>query len=615
MPPPAAEALLAQAAALIQGGQLGAAARLCQELQRAHPHRPETHYFSGLVALQQGQPVPARQALLLATRAQPKHALAWLCLGVAHQQLGALPAARQAFERALQQDPQLDEAWSNLAAVHLLQNDTAGAEALYRRALTVRPQSAAAHAGLAALALHQGRPAAALASAVTALGHEPRHPGASLTRAQALFQMNRTVEAREAFDRHLEAHPRDWTAHSQRLLVLHYEDSWTPDALAAEHRHVGRALAQQAPARPLRFPERGPRLRLGIVSPDFRQHSIAAFLPPLLAALPRERFTLVLYHDSPRHDATTERYRQLAQLWRPIAGCADEAVAAQIRKDQIDVLLDVAGHTGHNRMGLFAQRLAPVQVTYLGYPNTTGLPTMDVRFTDDTADPPGLTEAWHTEKLVRFSSCAWCYEPPDHAPLPVAQLPETPTFGSFNALNKLSPFTLRLWARLLSLMPESRLLLKSTGLDPQAARARLQEAGLPLDRVELMPAVTDPAAHLGLYQQISVALDPFPYHGTTTTCEALWMGVPVVTLAGQHHVSRVGASLLRAAGHPEWVTATEEDFLHCAQTLARSPATLLDLRQHLRPRLLDSVLLDHAGQGQRFAHALEALRPLAAPVG
>jgi len=271
------------------------------------------------------------------------------------------------------------------------------------------------------------------------------------------------------------------------------------------------------------------------------------------------------------------------------------------------VLIDLAGHTGLNRLPLYAKRVAPVQISYLGYPNTTGLAAMDYRLTDAFADPVGRTESLHTEQLVRYSPCAWAYQPPSDAPVP--SLPPCAggapvIFGSFNNPAKLSGQTLRLWARVLQAVPGSRLLLKGHGFDGAAMRermaARFAAVGVHSARVEMIDRTRSAQAHLELYARVDVALDPVPYHGTTTTCESLWMGRPVVTLAGEEHRSRVGVSLLAACGHSEWVALSEDDYVRIAVGLASNPVGLAIIGRDLRGRMAAGAMLDHKGQSARF---------------
>jgi predicted O-linked N-acetylglucosamine transferase (SPINDLY family) len=289
-------------------------------------------------------------------------------------------------------------------------------------------------------------------------------------------------------------------------------------------------------------------------------------------------------------------------------------VEQTIRADQPDILIDLAGHTAMtSRLPLFARHLAPVQITYLGYPNTTGLPAMGYRLVDAITDPVGEADRFATEKLVRYAPTAWSYEPPAEAPLP-GPLPGTTrpgiTFGCCNNPAKCTDTMLQLWHRVLQAVPGSRLLLKGSGLGEPAMRAeflaRLQQLGLRAEQIELFDRTRSTADHLAFYQAVDLAFDTHPYHGTTPTCEALWMGVPVVTLLGDRHASRVGASLLTAIGHPEWIADDTNDYIRIATELATDLPRLRQIRAALRDDLRRSVLLDHAGQAALFGAALNA---------
>jgi protein O-GlcNAc transferase len=283
-----------------------------------------------------------------------------------------------------------------------------------------------------------------------------------------------------------------------------------------------------------------------------------------------------------------------------------------VRSDQPDILIDLTGHVGNTiRLPSLAKRLAPVQITYLGYPDTTGVPAMDYRFTDAEADPPGEADRFATEQLVRFAPVAWTYLPPALAPM-VSPLPcaggAPVTFGCFSSPTKFTDSLLAAWAHLLAAVPDSRLLLK--GLDFQETPVRdgmrewLRRQGVPLDRVELMPRAPDTVSHLAQYARMDIALDTFPYTGTTTICEALWMGRPVVTVCGDRHAARVGASLLRAIGHPEWIARNPDEYVRIVAELAMQPARLAAIAVGLRSEMQRSPLLDHAGQAACFGRAL-----------
>jgi len=349
-------------------------------------------------------------------------------------------------------------------------------------------------------------------------------------------------------------------------------------------------------------------LRVGYVSPDFRRHPVASFIEPILAAHDRKRFEVFCYAVHLKPDAVTARLKALADHWREIGSLDAEAAANLIREDGIDVLVDLAGHTANNRLAVFARKPAPMQATYLGYPGSTGLPAIDWRITDAVADPLGAAEALHTEKLMRLPETFQCFQKPSDAPAigPVPMLKAGHvTFASFNMLAKVHPALVARWAGILHAVENSRLVLKAAPFRDAGTRAHYHAMfathGIAAERIELLGYIQSPAAHFALYNRIDVALDTDPYNGATTTCEALWMGVPVVTLAGRSHVGRVGTALLTHLGLEDLIAATPEDYVARAVSLARDPAKLASLRETLRPRMEASSLTDPA----RFTKALE----------
>ena len=305
------------------------------------------------------------------------------------------------------------------------------------------------------------------------------------------------------------------------------------------------------------------RLKIGYVSPDFCQHSVAYFIEPLLRAHERQAVEVFCYADVTRPDSVTARLRGYADHWLITVGRSDDELAERILTDSIDILVDLAGYTSKNRLGVFARKAAPVQVSWLGYPNTTGLAAMDYRLVDAVTDPVGEADAWASETLVRVDGGFLCYGSGKDVPKPTVPpclTSRTVTFGSFNNPAKLSDATLDTWARLLERLPKTRLLLKGKPLGDAATRSfflsRLAERGVAPERVELVAWLSNEAMHLALYDRVDIALDPFPYNGTATTCEALWMGVPVVTLLGDRHAGRVGASLLTQVGFTDWIAGS-----------------------------------------------------------
>jgi predicted O-linked N-acetylglucosamine transferase (SPINDLY family) len=351
-------------------------------------------------------------------------------------------------------------------------------------------------------------------------------------------------------------------------------------------------------------------LRIGYVSPDFKQHSVAHFIEPVLAAHDKSKFEVFCYSNNLMTDEVTQRIQSACAHWRVIADQSDEVVAKQIRDDGIDILVDLAGHTPQNRLLVFARKPAPVQATWIGYPNTTGLTTMDYRITDAFADPVGDSDRFHTEKLIRLPECFSCFEAPRESPQ-VCALPALATghitFGSFNNPLKFTPAVIEQWLHILKRVPNSRLVLKYQGLDSAfmsaLLRAQFGAHGIAPQRLDILGKDVSQFDHMNRYNQIDIGLDPFPYNGTTTTCDALWMGVPVITLAGRSHVGRVGVSQLTNIGLPELIGHNEDDYVDIAVALANDLPRLAALRSGLRERLKASPLMD----APRLTRNLEAV--------
>ena len=560
MQPAKLQRLLQEAAVHLQAGRPDAAARLCAQARAAAPRDFRVLFLSGAVALKQEGFAPAADWLGRAHRLDPRSAPCALRLGFALAKLGRVDEAEKALRAAVQLAAGDAEAWDTLG--YVLKNNGRLAEAIaaHRRAVELQPGRALSWYNLGQALLISAQPAEALACQARARAAEPAFAKAAFGQALALQACHRIPEARAAYGEALAREPQNHAARSYRLMALNYLDDVAREAGFAEHADFGAAVGETPVRVFANAPDPARRLRVAFLSPDLRTHSIAYFLEPLLAHLDRAQFEVVLYHDHFVVDAMSERLRARAAVWRNFVGQPDDTVEAAIRADAPDILVDLAGHTGLNRLALLARRLAPVQISYLGYPNTTGLRAMDYRLVDAITDPVGEAEKYHTEKLIRFAATAWSYAPPAEAPEPAGRSRATGApaiFGCFNNFAKVTDAALEAWGRLLAAVPDSRLRLKAAGLgEPSVAahiNARLERAGVDQTRVELIERTPDLAAHLALYREIDVALDTFPYHGTTTTCEALWMGVPVVTLAGDRHAARVGASLLTAAGHTSWL--------------------------------------------------------------
>ena len=612
MSPQKVQSLLQAGLAHHRAGRLPEAELHYRQARAAAPKNFDALHLSGLVAYQLGRMNDAADWMGRAHRINPQHAVCAMRYGLALLGLRRLTDAERHLRLAIAAKADLPEAWDNLAYCLKLQDRLPEAVACHEAAVKLKPDYAVGWYNFGLTLNLLGREAEALRCHDRALAADPQYAMARYGRAQALHKAHRMAEAVEAYGEFLQLKPQHLEARSYRLFALQNLEGLAREALFAEHRAFGEAAGAEVPRRWPNTPEPARRLRVAIFSPDLRAHSCAYFLEPLLRHLDRSAFEVVLYHDHFREDAVSARLRGPAGLWRNFIGQSAADVEAAILADAPDILVDLAGHTGmSNRLPLFARRLAPVQITYLGYPDTTGVAAMDYRFSDDAADPVGEADRFCTERLVRFSTCAWTYAAPADAP-DVSAGPAAAggpvAFGCFNNLSKVTDGTLRLWAEVLRAVPDSRLVCKSSGLDGADGRARLQSrlaaAGVPADRVELLGRTDDTRSHLALYGRVDVALDTTPYHGTTTTCEALWMGVPVISRRGDRHASRVGASLLRAVGHPEWSVGSDADYVAAAVRLAADRAALGTLRAGLRARMAASVLCDHAGQAARFGAAL-----------
>jgi len=612
MSPQQLQTLINQAVAHHRAGRLAEAEALYRRLRTAAPRNFDVLHLSGLVAYQQGRVPAAIDLLGRAHTAAPRDHVCEMRFALALLAVRRTAEAEAHFRHALQVRPDFVEGWENLAYCLKTQDRLAEAIACHEKVAALQPGYASGWYNFGLTLSLFGRSAEALVCHERAAAADPRFVLAHYGRAQALHQLHRMDEAVAEYDKFLAVQPRHLEAHSYRLFALHSLEGVAREKVYADHVAYGAAVGlHPAPALPNR-PDPARRLRVACLSPDLRTHSVAFFLEPLLAHLDRAGFELCLYHDHFREDAMTERLRGLAAVWRNFVGQPAAAVEAAIRADAPDILIDLAGHTGMtNRLALFARRLAPVQVTYLGYPNTTGLPAMDYRFTDAVADPAGDADRFATERLVRFAPTAWAYAPPADAPEPAA----TPvsakghvTFGCFNNPAKITDSMLGLWARILAGVPNSRLCLKGSGFVQPAQRRRytdyFAQAGIAAERVEFLERTADTRSHLACYGGIDIALDTAPYNGTTTTCEALWMGVPVIALLGDRHMARVSASLLQACGHPEWIGENGPDYVARAIALAQDPGRLAAIRAGLRADLQRSPLLDHAGQAARFGAAL-----------
>ena len=597
--------------ALMDAGRMAEAEKSYREALRRRPNYADACSNLGGLLHRAGRLQEAEQALRRALALEPRHILARENLGVVQMALGKHGEAEDSYRELVRLQPGSPLRHIMLASVLKDHGKQEEAEHSYREALRLAPDLAIAHNDLGVLLLEWGRLQEARECFEAALRSDPNYAAAHSNLGSALTPLGQAEEAERAILEALRLDPKLAPARSNLAMTVNYIAEREPAEVFAAQRAVEASLLPEGTPPPVHSnaadPERA--LRIGYVSADFRSHSVAAFFEPVIAHHRASEFEATCYYNYPRMDATTQRLKGHAGRWRDVFGISDRALARLIREDGIDLLVDLGGHTAHNRLGTFALKPAPVQVTWLGYPNTSGLSSMDYRITDAVADPVGWSESFHTETLVRLPGPFLCYAPPTASPEvagpPVGQKGHI-TFGCFNNLAKMTSATIAMWVRILNAIPRARLILKPVSAFANAqTRAevlqRLARHGLDPARVEALPPESTFAAHLARYGDIDITLDVYPYNGTTTTCEALWMGVPVVTLAGKMHASRVGASLLHAVGLDRFVAATPEAYVDIATKLSSDTAGLAQLRTELRSRMQGSPLMD----AERFTRELE----------
>lgn len=523
--------------------------------------------------VEQARWADARAVLERVQALKPDLADAHVLLAMTHEGEGDLVRACEALERALSIQPEHAGAWANLGSLLVQRKMPTEGEKALRRALELDPSLGAAHAGIAEIEMGRGRlheAAARFGDALTRLPHDPNVWGAYL------FSLNLRDDVDAAF-------------------------------VAGEHRRYGRMMAEAIPAAPRPGRRKGRRpLRVGYVSGDLLAHPVAWFLMPVLRH--HDRGEVRSYCYSGGHvDAVTERIRAAADEWRVITRRSDDDVLRLVAQDEIDILVDLSGHTPRNRLAVFARRAAPVQATWLGYLNTTGLATMDYRITDAFTDPQGMTEALHTEQLARMPHSQWAYVPHTEGPTPVDTprgAGEPPVFGSFNQMAKLSDGTLDLWAEVLREVPHAIVRVHAVPDEVAAedVRTRLERRGIARPRVQTRGRLLT-GEYLAALADVDIALDAFPYNGGTTTLDTYWMGVPMVALAGERGISRGSYSIASSAQLEELIAHDRAAYVSRNVGLAADFEARARLRRTIRARLQESPVMD----AERFTRDLEAL--------
>lgn len=546
-------------------------------------------------------------SLRVLLRLHRNHPLATRVLGMLLVQSGRVDEARRVLQRMVEFAPSVPEFRNNLANALVAAGAHAEAQAQWREAIRLDPGFLPGHFGLSASLIATGEAGAAVEAAERGLASAPESRELRIALVTALDAAGRVEEAAEDLARLVVAFPDDPFVRARELHLLNYlpADGERLDAALADY---GRCFPRVGPM-PIADPDPERPLRIGYLSSDFRTHSVGFFVDAATQAVPAG-FEAIAFSTQPTDDADPikRRLRPRFTEWHEVRHLDDAGLDRLIRERKIDVLIELGGHFAGSRLPSLSRRPAPVIITAIGYPASTGHPAIDVRFVDSITDPPG-SESHATERLERLDPCFLCYTPPEDAPEPALPPDDAPiTFGSFNLATKISRTALELWSATLAAVPASRMLVKSPGLADAATReallARLRGCGIEPGRVELLPHVKGLREHLARYSDVHVALDTHPYSGTTTTCEALWMGVPTVTLPGDRHRSRVSASLLAAAGFPELVARDPASFVAIARDLAFDRNRLAAFRHEARERMRGSTLLDAKAYAARFHDAI-----------
>jgi predicted O-linked N-acetylglucosamine transferase (SPINDLY family) len=605
--PRQAEAWTQLGLVFFQQGQVEGAVTALQRAAQLAPHLARIYMNLGLVYTTQGNAAEAIRHSQHATELEPGLADAWFNLGNAYQLQGSLDQAIASYQQSLRLQPDSARTHTNLGWSMQARNDLPAAISHYRQAISLQPNLAEAYFNLATALAGNDQFDEAVAQYQKAGELKPDFMLTFNNLGHARQQQGFVIEAIEAFAQAVRISPELPVPRSNWLFALNYDPDLSTATVLAEHRGFSEMFEPRDTPPPTfaNSPDPDRRLKVGYVSPDFFNHPAAYFIEPMIRHHHPAAVESFLYAEVARPDEVTERLRAAAGYWRSTCGLSAEQIADQIRDDGIDILVDLAGHSAHHRLLAFTRRPAPLQITYLGYPNTTGLKSIAYRLADCVTDPPG-EPSQYSEQLLYLAGPYSCFAPPRHAP-EVGELPAKRngyiTFGSLHKLPKLSAGVLDLWQRLLEAIPAARLLVYHhtlRGVACDRLNHELVRRGISPDRFELRHEKPIDG-YLGVYREIDIALDTFPWSGHATTCESLWMGVPMLSLRGDRHAARLSASVLTAAGFAEWIAATPAEFVEKAVQISGQIEHLAELRSRLRASVAQSPLCD----GPTFTRQLE----------
>jgi len=623
-----------------QAGQLQNAASIYNQILKESPNHPDALNLSGLIAHQTNNNVKAAELINKAILSNPENPDYYYNLGIVLNAQGRWKEATHAYRQSINIKSDYFEALNNLGNILREHNNTASAVEIYNEVLKIKPDCVEVWSNLGNILKEQGKIESAIEHFERAIQINPEYASAwnnlgSATSAQNRFkdaiehyrhalklkpdyavawcnlggvmeiigEFNTSIEC---FKQALKYKPDYNEAFSNLLYLLSYNVVCSPEQILEEHRNWGRINEEKqgtdifSHTKSTRVDK---RLRIGYVSSDFRKHALSYFFEPILKNHDKSHVEIYCYSDVHIPDDTTERLKKMSDKWCSTLEMNDKEVAQKIYEDEIDILIDLAGHTAKNRLRIFSYNPAPIQITYLGYCNTSGLKSMDYWITDAVLHPEDTVEL-AVENIIRLQRCWTCYQPPADAPeiKPDTLANKSITFGSFNNVSKLSNMVIECWSRLLKEVENSRLILKARQLgDPfikDRISAQFTQNGIKSEQLILLPSTP---SYMEDYNKIDIALDTFPRTGGVTTADALWMGVPVITLAGQRYIERQGASILKAIGLDDLITSTPEEYVSKVKELAKNHTQRNELKTSLRERISKSPLCD----GRDLAQALE----------
>ena len=600
-----ADALIAEGNKAEDSGSMGEACERYHEAVAAAPAYAKAHLNLGIGLEASGHAAEARREFETALELEPQNPFVSYNLGNLLFKQGDLERAENLLRAALRSKPEFPEAQVVLSNILVARGDEEGAEAALRAALKARPDYVGALYNYARVLHGAHRLAEAEVALRQAIAVDPRYVPAHELIAVVLRSQSRIGEALESHATARKLAPDKFDLQSAELFTLNFVEDISPEALFARHKAFGGQLEKAVPRRFRAFrnakdPER--RLRVGYLSGDFWRHPVALFTIPAVDRGTQEAFC---YSTAGTPDEVTETLKSAADVFRDVHAMSDDDLADAIHRDGIDILVDLSGHSGAFRLGVLARQPAPVQATWLGYLNTTGLSRIHYRICDAFSDPAPVADQVHTETLVRLPHSQWCYRP-FIADIPTRDLPSKKngfvTFGSFNQIAKVSAGTRRLWAEILGSVRDSRLVVAgvSDGPAKEGLMGDLEAAGVSRARISTLPHALL-AEYLSSIGDVDIALDTMPYSGGTTTCDALWMGVPVVALHGRRSLSRSAASILSSVGLGEWIAATPEEYVRRAVGFAGDTPRLDALRGTLRGKMRSSPIMNETA----FVRGLE----------